>query len=509
MPQVILQIEDLSVEKIEAQLPPEEDLLAPERKIPVLSEGDLAIGEPALPSPGPEVEPGAGQPRDRLLSADINLGAGSPNSIVGSIALKTLGDDPRFSLLFNHETIDGFAGNPSGAGFNLRNDILDGGLKFKVAGIDTALTGKFTDNETGLQGQSAYADRLGRMLEGTAAFSTVPLDWLTLRAGVTGGADWLTLQGAPPPAKSPAEFAGARVSPSVAAEARFGAVKIGLETLYAFRSDPATDQGPGSSLHRFRATASFGADLSTAFLFEAAAGWFVNSAGLSRFPFSATLTATPLEFLTLTVDGGYKVVPYDMHDVMSIHPLVLPNSIEDDRGWFGDATAQFAFAKELSASFTAAFMRSEAMPIGDTTQDLGPTRTGLFPVTQDTGTHFSTKAGMRWGITPSFSLSASWTHELLDRPFFTPTDSLEAELVALEPAGKFGGTVSVEVSPNLSDVLQQPLLRVSAFVKVSDAVKLQIAGDDLLGLLPGDPRLDFAPFVTPGFRVTGSLSISL
>jgi hypothetical protein len=508
MPQVILQIEDLSVEKVEAQLPPEEELLAPERKIPLLSEGELAIGEPALPAPGPEVEPSPGQPKDRLLSADINLGAGSPNSIVGSIALKTLGDDPRFSLLFNHETIDGFAGEPSGSGFSLRNDVLDGGLKFRVDGVDTNLSGTFADNETGLQGQSMFTARLGRTLDGTAAFSAAPLDWLTLHAGATGGWDWLTLQGEAP-GPLPQELTGARLSPSVSAEARFGAVKVGLETLYAFRSDPATDQGPGSSLHRFRTTASFSADLSSAFLVEATAGWFVNSARLSRFPFSATLTATPLEFLTLTVDGGYKVTPYDMHDLMSVHPLVLPNSIQDDRGWFADASAQFAFAKELSASFTAAFMKSEAMPIGETTQDLGPAGTGLFPVTQDKGTLFSSKAGMRWGITQSFSLSASWTHEFLDRPFFTPIDSLEAELVALESTGKFGGTVSVAVAPALSGELQQPLLRVSAFVKVSEAVKLQLVGDDLLGLLPGDPRLDIAPFVAPGFRLTGSLSISL
>lgn len=505
LPQVILQIEDLSVEKVEAQLPPEEDLLAPERKIPLLSEGDLPIGEPSIPSPGPEVEPNAGQPKDRLLSADINLGAGSPNRIVGSISLKTLGQDPRFSLLFNHETIDGFAGNPSGAGFNLRNDVLDGGLKFKVAGVDTALSGTFSDNETGLQGQSPlFTARLGRTLDGTAAFSAVPLDWLTLRAGASGDADWLTLQGAPPQ-----QLAGVRVAPSVSAEARFGAMKIGLETLYAFRVDPETDQAPGGSLHRFRATASFGADLSTAFTFDASAGWFVNNARLSRFPFSATVTATPFEFVTFTVGGGYKVTPYDMHDVMSIHPLALPNSITDDSGWFGDASVQFTFARDLSASMVAAFMASEAMPVGDSNQYLGTTGNRLFPVTQKRGTHLSTKAGMRWGITQSFSLSGSWTHEFLDRPFFTPIDSLEAELVALEPGGRFGGTVSVAVAPTFTGELQQPVLRVSTFAKVSDAVKLQLVGDDLLGLLPGDPRLDIAPYVAPGFRVTGSLSISL
>ncbi|MGD0725251.1 MAG: hypothetical protein ABSB63_06775 [Spirochaetia bacterium] len=510
MPQVILQIEDLSVEKVEAQLPPEEDLLAPERKIPLLSEGDLPIGEPSIPAPGPEVEPAVGKQGDRLLSADINLGAGSPNRIVGSISLKTLGQDPRFSLLFNHETLDGFAGNPSGAGFNLRNDVLDGALKFRLGGVDTELGGRFSDNETGLQGQSPlFTARLGRTLDGTAAFSAVPLDWLTLRAGASGDADWLTLQGAPPPGTPPQQLAGARVAPSVSAEARFGAMKIGLETLYTFRVDPETDQAPGGSLHRFRATASFGADLSTAFTFDASAGWFVNSAGLSRFPFSATVTATPFEFVTFTVGGGYKVTPYDMHDVMSIHPLVLPNSITDDSGWFGDASVQFTFARELSASMVATFMASDAMPVGDSNQYFGTTGNGLFPVTQKRGTHLSTKAGMRWGITQSFSLSGSWTHEFLDRLFFTPIDSLEAELVALEPSGRFGGTVSVAVAPTFTGVLQQPVLRVSTFAKVSDAVKLQLVGDDLLGLLPGDPRLDIAPYVAPGFRVTGSLSISL
>ncbi len=149
------------------------------------------------------------------------------------------------------------------------------------------------------------------------------------------------------------------------------------------------------------------------------------------------------------------------------------------------------------------------MPIGDSHQYTGAKGNGLFPVTQTQGTHFSTKAGMRWGITQSFSLSASWTHEFLDRPFFSPIDSLEAELVALESSGRFGGTASVAVGPTLGGVLQQPLLRVSGFAKVSDAVKLQLAADDILGLLPGDPRLDIDPFVAPGFRVTASLSISL
>jgi hypothetical protein len=287
-------------------------------------------------------------------------------------------------------------------------------------------------------------------------------------------------------------------------------VKIGLGSIYSFRIDPQTDQAPGGSLHRLRTTASFGADVSTAFILEGSVGWFLNSAGLSLFPFAITMTGTPFEFLTLTLSGGYKVTPYDMHDLMSIHPLVLPNSIVDDRGWFGDASVQLTFTRDLSATMKVATMFSDAMPIGSPAPYLpGGTGAGLFPVTQKQGTLLSSSASVRLAITQSFTLSGGWTHQFLDRPFFTPIDSLVAELIALDSTGRFGGSVSVAWAPTFTGVLQQPVLRASAFWKVSDIVKLQLDGDDLLGLLPGDPRLDFPPYNAPGFRVTGSLSMSL
>ena len=67
MPQVVLQVEDLSVEKVEAQLPPEEDLLPPVRTIPTLSEGELAVGEPTIPAAPVETEGPARPTNNRLL----------------------------------------------------------------------------------------------------------------------------------------------------------------------------------------------------------------------------------------------------------------------------------------------------------------------------------------------------------------------------------------------------------------------------------------------------------
>jgi hypothetical protein len=49
----------------------------------------------------------------------------------------------------------------------------------------------------------------------------------------------------------------------------------------------------------------------------------------------------------------------------------------------------------------------------------------------------------------------------------------------------------------------------SGFWKVSDAVKVQLDGEDLLLPLLGGTRTDIGPFEAPGFRLSGSVEISL
>lgn len=500
MPQVILQIEDLSVEKVEAQLPPEEELLPPERSIPVLNEGDLAVGEPQIPVASVDTEGTAPAGSNRFLSTDVELGAGMLNQIMGTVALKTLGQDPRFSLQFHHETLDGFAFKPAGSGFNLRNDSLDGDVKLRIGGVDTDVAGSFLEMENGLQGQSPFVAALSRRLDATAAFTGSPLEWLTLNAGFDGGYDSLTLESTTP---APLGVTGLLLKPSLSAEAHVGSVKLGLDTSYTYRAGTSVI----ADLQRYTANASFSATLSAPYSFSAVGGWFWNSAGLSLFNFSLSATGTPLEFLTVTLDGGYKVIPYDLHDIIASSAYAFPGALQDDHGWFGDASVQLNLTRDLALSAKIAYMSSLAMPVGETTQDPA---TGLFIVSQVAGSQLSTDAGLNWGITPAFSVSATWTHQyLFPRPFFTPSDTVNAAVIGLEPNGRFGGSVSLLVSPTASDVLQQPVLRISGFWKISDAVKLQIDGDDLLSpLIPGG-RSDIAPYVTPGFRFTGSLGMSL
>ncbi len=506
MPQVILKIEDLSVENVEAQLPPEENLLPPVRTVPILTEGELAVGEPVIPTTPVEGEGPMKPVTGPLLSSDIQLGAGTLGLISGNVSLKTLGPDPRFSLQFNHETLDGFAGHNPGSGFNTRTDGLSGGLRFGIGGVGTELAASFKEDENGLQGISsqvptvAYSSALSRAISGSASFSGA-IDRLSLTATAGGSLDSLTMQGT-----APSPSSEIRLTPSMSASARFGAVKLGLDTNYWYRRDWYLAGGL-DYLHRFEIAPTLSVDLPGNFVVQGSIGWFINSQGLSRFPFSVSLTGTPLDFLTLSFEGGYKVVPYDAHDVLAVNDFAQPMPLVDDRGWYGASSAQISLSRDLSATVKASFMASDEMPIGSTTLDPA---TGLFDVTQGSGTQFSLNSGLRWGITSYISLSAGWDHEFLDRPFFTPIDALSAGLLGLDPNGRFGGSVSMAAGPIADGTLQQPLLHASVFWKIVEPVKLQLDGDDLLGPLAGS-RWGIAPntYVTPGFRLSLSLGMSL
>ena len=503
MPQVILKVEDLSVETVEAQLPPEEDLLPPVRPVPLLTEGELGVGEPTIPAAPVETE-GPGPARNqRLLSSDIRLGAGTLSLISGSVSLKTLGPDPRFSLAFHHETLDGFAGNKPGSGFNTRTDALEGGLKFGFGGVTTDLSGTFKEDENGLQGRTnggSYTSALSRTISGSASFSGA-IDWLTLTATAAGGLDSLTMQGQSPQASSEV-----RIAPSLTARAKFGAVKIGLDAQYAYRSDWYLG-GAQDYLHRVRVGPSLSVELPANFLIQGSVAWFANTSGLSTFPFSLSVTGTPVDFLTLSLEGGLKVVPYDAHQVLVVSDFAQPTPLSDDHGWYGAASAQLSVTRELSATVTASFFQGAQMPIGSATMDAA---TGLFAVTQRPGTELALNGGVRWGITPSISLSGGWNHEFLDRPLFTPIDQLTAGILGIDPAGRFGGGLTAAVGPAADGTPLQPLLHVSAFWRIIDQVKLQLDADDLLAPLVGSRwNLAANTYVTPGFRLSLSLGMSL
>jgi hypothetical protein len=501
LPPIILEIEDLSVERVEAKLPPEEDLLPPARGMPLVDVLDLVIVDPSVPSTGSAGGAAAAGARDRFVAADVELGAGMMSHLVGRFALKTLGGQPRFSLDFAHETMDGSSADAVAPGFSSRTDDLSGALSFTAGAVDGTFSGFFSETGHGLDGTAfPYLLRLGRSVGGSASVSARPVESLTLGAGLEAGADSFALDGSGLPDQD--EY---RLAPSLSVDARFKTARLGLSARYGFRG--ATLAG-GTPLHRFTTGLTLEAELAAQLTMNAAVGWFVSSAGANLVPFELRLTGTPLSFLTLSAGGGYRVTPLDMHDALLLDPLVLPDTPQDDSGWFAEGSLRLTFTRDISASARAVFSTASAALDAEATRD---PLSGLLPLAQRQGSRLATDFALRWGITQGISLSASLAHEWLPLLVIAPVDRLLVELAALEPAGRWGGNVSVDFTVPQPAVgsAQLPLVSVSGFFAVSDVVTFHLAAADLLApLAPGGVRMDLGGYETPGLRVTGSLRMS-
>jgi hypothetical protein len=515
MPEVTMDIKDLSVENVEAMLPPagpppvivKTDLIlpvAPEPAVQTLERTQAAEG--ADPLGGPSSPP-------RPLATQATLGAGSQNRIVGDLNVTATGQNAQAGLQFSHDSADGISGQASGSGFDTRDDTIGGSLSGRLGAFDGGFQGNYAEKEIGLQDQSAaYFYRLGRNIDGIASFRVLPFDWLTVDGSLSGLTDSLTLAGTSPGPAQASEYKGAA---HVGATGLWGVFSAGVSGDYSYRLAHLITSSD-DQIQRLRTGAMLSLNFPGSLLIEGSVAWFLNSHGLSLLPFSIHATGTPFSILTLDGSFGYKVVPYDQGDILSINPYLIPVSLVDDSGWFGDGSVQFALTGSLSLRAGLSFMSSTAMITSDAFSSNTPYTvsggggTGLFQANSVSANRLTGDAGIRWTITPGINLNADWKRELMDRPSFVPVDEITAEAIAMETTGAYGGQLSATMLTGLPPSAQLPELDLGGFVRLSDPAQLRLDLYDLLWPFLDGSRYgpSLFPFVEPGFRAVASLRLS-
>jgi hypothetical protein len=499
LPPIVLEVEDLSEVHIEARLPPEEDLLPPDRRFPLPQPGALAIVEPSLP-PTAGSGQGAGLTGSPLATRAA-LGVGTLRGMSAGVQLTAAGT-PGLDVSFTHESLDGFAGKPPGSGFDLREDRLSAAVALVPWGADLDIEGIWHDRARGLQGlggTGSYTAATARTIGGSVSLSGRPVGWLTLGGGLEVTNDELVLAG-----PSPRDVTELGVSPSLSGTAAFGRWSLGLTARYEFHTGTLIAD-PFVNGHRFRTDLAAGVELAPGWLLEAGVGWHWTGEGMSTFPFHAALSGTPLEFLTFSLRGGYRAAAVDLADVLAAHPLLLPDPadpLEDSRGWFGALDLTLGIGGALSATAGLSYASGSGMLDADDTPD---TETGLYPVLQRDIDRLALTAGLRWSIAAWLTLNASLAVNLPDRPWYEPLGTLNVELTALEAAGRMGATLSA-ASEAGSAGIPLPRLDLGGFLRVSPAVRLRLDAGDLLGPLAG-PRIELGAFERPGLRVTGTVQV--
>lgn len=424
LPQVVMEIEDLSVENVEATLPPEQELLPPERQLPPPALTEVPVVDPSISNVIASAPTGSGAPGGTAaagtpgpgLSAEAQLGGGLENTVLGSLSMKTLGPDPQLSLSFTHEGVDGFPDHQPGSGYSLRHEDLSGDLAAALGPVAVHTDGGYHEDENGLQGQSPYSDMLTRELTAGVDLSAKPLGWLSLGASTSGGVDTVALTAA-----SPYSLSEYTASAQADATARFSPVSLTLSGSYDYR----LNQFPAASpdLQRFNAGLAVGWDLPASLLLEGHAAWFWDSQGLSLIPFELRFSGSPLDFLTFSLGGGYEVNPLNASDVLSQYAWVLPvpGTLLDDSGWFADSSVEVSLVSNLKLSGKLSYLGSSEMPDASPEQVAA---TGLYDLTQRAAQRLSSVVGVNWAPLHGISLGVNWNAEWLDRAAFTPSTTL-------------------------------------------------------------------------------------
>jgi len=165
LPRMVLMIDDLTSQPFPAILPRSSELQ--------FVASALQLSEPPVP-PLPEslLHPVSSEERAKKVS-DSSLvthgvfGAGSMNSLLGSLSLFRTGERDTLRLRFSHEGSDGWDFHAPGTGYSGREENLDGRALFRGTSGETVAEGSFTERELGLQGKAPF--RAGFRNHGLAA----------------------------------------------------------------------------------------------------------------------------------------------------------------------------------------------------------------------------------------------------------------------------------------------------------------------------------------------------
>jgi len=498
LPSVVLELEDLSVEVVIAELPGDEELLPPEISFSLPETEDIIVEEPqvdySILGPGKE-----GYVKgEKGYTVEGVLGTGTLNQFYSSIAVYHLEALPEVKVRFLHEIMDGFSGKSPGEGYNLRDDQLESSVRFKTREVDITVEGSFSDKERGLQGMGSYYSRINREVYGSGEAEYDFSENFNVKGSImTSAASHLltgktvSIQGVE---ERVTEFI---VNPSVTVEYRFGRGKFSFVPGYTYRSVPDISS---LSAHMAGVKGYFEYDFSEAYQMQLNAGWQWSEITGHRLPFDISVNVIVSEFFSFNVGAGYNVETYNLRNILSEYPLMgLPALLEDNHGLFFRGRTTWTPRGGVIIDAGLSLTQNQNLPVPVQTQDVN---TGLFPFSQQELIMLNTDIGIRWHITKMLSARVGLTSELMERPLFYPANQLTMELRGVEKVGRYGGDASMRFITGVNDFVQAPVVSLRGYYQATDFFTISAEVDDLLFYFLDGPRYTWYPYLDTGFNIT-------
>mgnify|MGYP001329639468 CR=1 FL=1 len=511
LPRMLLEIQDLSVERVETVLPEELELEVPNVTLPLPEEKEMYVSDSAFDVTVDRIELAHGPvaARESSIFSDGMVGVGSMNHILGSISIYKLGTEPRFSLQFSHEGLDGFARHNPGEGFFLREDSLSGSLGLRDGTFQTDIAASFHERELGLQQVSArFSSVTHRFIDGSSLFTLSPSDVLRLSGSLEAGATnmLLTLRNSDDPGGN--TFSEYTVSPVLEAVFEYPSYSFGFLGTYGFRT--LADHAD-SSAHRGALGGSFDLEFSIPLYLEGGIGVYWNSVSDLYVPFDLGITARYHDVLSVFVKGGYAVEEQSFTWLWETVPLVDVRTgtqpLRDAAGFYVEGGFGWLLMNGMSLEGRLGFMdQSNAVSVRF---DRFDPQTGLYAWESGSFLRLAASLAFSWEWRDTFSFGLRYAGEFLEHPAQVPDHSFSLNADLISPSGRFGGSIGTAL--DLYSASAIPELDLGGFFRLSDGLRFSLEAKDLLSVFLEHGRKYYGDgeYTAPGFHLTLKTQISL
>lgn len=519
LPPVLLKVQDVAKAKIDTPLPAGHGPALPQINMALPKAQNIQVGAPAYETGTPPQGPGgqasaAPAKTGQTFFSDGVIGAGSMNHIIGDITLYKLGSEPRFTLEFSHQRLDGYLDPsqpgyfwPAGAGFFNQEDALKGSLTYSSKShfhFDTQDSYRQTAN--GLQGLGNYSSVNHRFIAGKASAEYKGLAPFTFGANVEARSGDMTLASPSPQNAAKTDTNELSVTPGLSFGLDLKKVTLTASGFYGLI------QNSGSTTFQYQKAGgmlSMNAQLPLALTLNGKAGAQWDTSIGWAIPFSLELDGVYQDVLSYRLYGGHRLVHRDYYSLWSSHPFLDYGYVpRTSREWYGGVSSDWRFGRT--------FALRGGVELSDATAALLPSAlatdgTGLFSFSQGAATVLSPSLDLSWSPPGPFSVKMGWKGHFFDPNRFEPVSTVSLNADLSSGNGRYGGalagTMDIVRYPQLGP--QMPNVSLSGYYRVSQGVTFNLSMHDLLSPLLPSGRKTWDVYTDPGFRVTVSTQISL
>jgi len=491
LPKVFLEVEDVNMEDVSAELPESEGELQPDISVALPEEEKLEISDELFSVPLPSIESMQTPQEGRDFFIEGLIGAGSMNHTLGSISLYKLGTGPRFNVIFEHEGIDGYGYREAGKGFSSRRDNLEGGFSFVQNGFTWDIKGKYLEQEEGFQNIGNYESITHRFIEGNAESSIRLADRFSAKAMVDGGIVSAVLGSRDTPLNQ-WEF---HAAPHVNGKLELENLTANLNMIYEYRQSSASDNN--TERQKASATAAVKAELPYQLYFDGKAALDWEYGRTLLYPFTLALDGSYSNILSYGIEGGYTISAQNNQQLWKEYTFLSNTELKRAYGWEGNISLQWQVIRGLylNGSFTYADKQNVLMPENEVNSD-----TGLFGYTYENAKSFSVTTASEYHWKNILNMGFSYTFNGLDRNVFTAPHIVNLTADVTNSEDSMGGTL--EGTYKIKENLVMPEIGMSGHFRLSDGLLLIMEAKDMLSPFIVDGRSYWGPYEAPGFELT-------